>query len=72
MSKEPKVTKMWRILEDAGVVSDANDKEINITCEEVRASSLAEKPMFNAMVIFSHLLSCEGCRKRSLEKEENH
>lgn len=69
MSKEPKVTKMWKILEDAGVVSDANDKEISITCEEVRASSLAEKPMFEAMVILSHFLSCEGCRKRSLEKK---
>lgn len=71
MSKEPKITNMWQVFEDAGIVSDPEIKEVSITCEEVKASLLVEKPLFDAMVIFSHTLSCDKCRTKYRKKRED-
>lgn len=69
--KDLPATKSWDLFVHAGVVapdSVGEEKEIAITCEKVigllaRHQGMNDQSVFDAMVIFSHLQKCEGCRK---------
>ena len=71
MSKELKITNMWKVFEGAGFVSDPEAKEINMTCNEVDNFVKDDHAVFDRMVIFSHILSCERCRTKYRKKKED-
>ncbi|MEK7069936.1 MAG: hypothetical protein AAB962_02655, partial [Patescibacteria group bacterium] len=71
MSKEPKITNMWKIFEGAGFISDPESKEISMTCEDIDNFVKDDHDVFDVMVTFSHILSCERCRTKYRKKRED-
>ncbi|MEK7142346.1 MAG: hypothetical protein AAB818_02050 [Patescibacteria group bacterium] len=71
MSKEQKVTNMWKVFEDSGFVSDPESKETSITCDELDRSVKDDQAVLDIMITFSHILSCDKCRTKYRKKKED-
>lgn len=74
--KKLSADELWTLLAQEGMIPtkeehEKSQKEILLTCEEVDSLIKDDQAVFDAMVIFSHILSCDNCRTKYRKKRED-
>ena len=76
MRKKLSADELWDLLAQTGAIPPKDqylkeEKEISFSCEDVDGFIKNDQAVFDVMIIFSHILSCDKCRTKYRKKRED-